>query len=84
VNQARLFDVAPAAPDLAAYDLVLVNASAGKDSQAALDVTVAEADRPVLWFLLSGVSGLQGLTYVLRELREVAHDVRAPFGLRRY
>jgi hypothetical protein len=30
-------------PDLASYDVVLVNTSAGKDSQAALDVTVAAA-----------------------------------------
>lgn len=30
-------------PDLAGYDLVMVNISGGKDSQAALDVTVAEA-----------------------------------------
>jgi 3'-phosphoadenosine 5'-phosphosulfate sulfotransferase (PAPS reductase)/FAD synthetase len=45
VNQARLFDVAAPAPDLAVYDVVLVNSSAGKDSQAALDVTVAAADK---------------------------------------
>lgn len=31
-------------PDLAAYDLILVNTSAGKDSQAMLDLVVAEAD----------------------------------------
>jgi len=43
VNQARLFDLSPPAPDLAVYDVVIVNSSAGKDSQAALDVTVAAA-----------------------------------------
>lgn len=32
-------------PDLSSYDHILVNTSAGKDSQAALDVTVDHADR---------------------------------------
>jgi hypothetical protein len=47
VIQARLSDVAASAPDLAVYDVILVNSSAGKDSQAALDVTVAGPDIPV-------------------------------------
>lgn len=34
---------AGSAPDLAAYDILLVNISAGKDSQASLDVVVAHA-----------------------------------------
>ena len=35
----------PALPDVGAYDHILVNTSAGKDSQAALDVAVEHADR---------------------------------------
>ena len=31
------------APDLCCYDIILVNSSAGKDSQASLDVVVAAA-----------------------------------------
>jgi 3'-phosphoadenosine 5'-phosphosulfate sulfotransferase (PAPS reductase)/FAD synthetase len=42
VTALRLFE--PPAPDLAAYDLILVNTSGGKDSQASLDVTVEAAD----------------------------------------
>ncbi len=34
---------APAGPDLASYDVILVNSSAGKDSQAMLDVVVEQA-----------------------------------------
>jgi 3'-phosphoadenosine 5'-phosphosulfate sulfotransferase (PAPS reductase)/FAD synthetase len=34
-----------ATPDLAAYDAIIVNSSAGKDSQAALDVVAHAADR---------------------------------------
>lgn len=34
-----------ATPDLAAYDTIIVNSSAGKDSQAALDVVAHAADR---------------------------------------
>ena len=46
--QQTLFALPPAAPapgpDLASYDLILVNISGGKDSQATLDVTVAAAE----------------------------------------
>jgi len=35
---------APAAPDLAGYDVILVNISGGKDSQAVLDETVGAAE----------------------------------------
>jgi len=43
--QGVLFAVpGPAAPDLAGYDVILVNISGGKDSQAALDETVRAAD----------------------------------------
>lgn len=35
---------APPVPDLASYDVILVNISGGKDSQAALDETVRAAD----------------------------------------
>ena len=38
-------DVTDHVPDLASYDVLLVNTSAGKDSQAALDVVVTGADR---------------------------------------
>jgi 3'-phosphoadenosine 5'-phosphosulfate sulfotransferase (PAPS reductase)/FAD synthetase len=42
----QLFPPAPpATPDLTGYDLILVNSSAGKDSQAMLDVVVHEAER---------------------------------------
>lgn len=34
----------PAAPDLSGYDVILVNISGGKDSQAALDETVRAAE----------------------------------------
>lgn len=44
-HQDRLFDLEVPTPDLASYDLVLVNSSGGKDSQASLDVTVEAADR---------------------------------------
>lgn len=40
----RLFSVAEPAPDLSAYDVVLINSSAGKDSQAMLDYLVGLAD----------------------------------------
>lgn len=47
-GQTALFSAAevtgqPDAPDLAVYDVILVNISGGKDSQAALDVTVTAA-----------------------------------------
>ena len=43
--QGVLFAVpGPAAPDLAGYDVILVNIFGGKDSQAALDETVRAAD----------------------------------------
>ena len=35
---------APPVPDLAGYDVILINISGGKDSQAALDETVRAAD----------------------------------------
>jgi len=35
---------APPVPDLASYDIILINISGGKDSQAALDETVRAAD----------------------------------------
>lgn len=41
-SQGALFE--RAAPDLASYDVILVNSSAGKDSQAMLDYIAGEAD----------------------------------------
>lgn len=45
-GQGTLFEIEPPAaflPDLASYDVIVVNISAGKDSQATLDVTAAAA-----------------------------------------
>lgn len=45
-TQEALFTLPPGTPvpDLASYDVILVNISGGKDSQAALDETVRAAD----------------------------------------
>lgn len=46
MKQLALIDrEAPPVPDLTRYDVIVVNSSAGKDSQAMLDYIVAEADR---------------------------------------
>jgi 3'-phosphoadenosine 5'-phosphosulfate sulfotransferase (PAPS reductase)/FAD synthetase len=43
-DQLALLDTPTVVPDLHAYDLILVNTSAGKDSQAMLDYVVEQAD----------------------------------------
>lgn len=69
------------APDLAAYDIVLVNSSAGKDSQASLDVVVEHAreagvlDRVVVVHADLGDAEWDGVP-------ELAAEHAAHYGLR--
>lgn len=69
------------APDLASYDVILVNSSAGKDSQAMLDVIVERADalgirsRLVVFHADLGRVEWQGTA-------ELAEEQAAHYGLR--
>ncbi|MFL0286876.1 hypothetical protein ACJH6J_23915 [Mycobacterium sp. SMC-18] len=76
-------DTAPAtvtagpAPDLTDYDVILVNSSAGKDSQASLDVVVEQARA-------AGVMGLRGEESTARARRAAyAANPSASNGRRR-
>ncbi len=44
MRQHRLFAETPFVPELASYDVILVNSSAGKDSQSMLDEVVRLCD----------------------------------------
>ena len=69
------------APDLSTYDVILVNSSAGKDSQASLDVTVSAAaaagvkDRLVVVHADLGDNEWEGVA-------ELAAEHAAHYGLR--
>ena len=69
------------APDLRCYDIILVNSSAGKDSQASLDVVVAAArqarvlDRVVVVHADLGEAEWDGVP-------ELAAEHAAHYGLR--
>ena len=68
-------------PDLSSYDHVLVSTSAGKDSQAALDVTVEHADRANARDRLVAVHADLGRVE-WPGTRELAEEHAAHYGLR--
>lgn len=69
------------APDLSSYDHILVNTSAGKDSQAALDVTVAQARRAGVEHRVVCVHADLGRVEWPRT-QELAAEHAAHYGLR--
>lgn len=80
-TQAALFTPVPEVPDLASYDVVLVNSSAGKDSQAMLDYVVE----------LAGAAGVLDRVVVVHcdlghvewpGTKELAAEQAAHYGLR--
>lgn len=83
-----LFPRSTVAPDLTTFDVVMVNSSAGKDSQVALDVTVEAADaagvpRSRLVVFHADLSKPDGSRNVEWEgTRELAQEHAEHYGLR--
>jgi 3'-phosphoadenosine 5'-phosphosulfate sulfotransferase (PAPS reductase)/FAD synthetase len=81
--QGALFAVpGPAAPGLAGYDVILVNISGGKDSQAALDETVRAADTAGVRDRIVTVFCDLGDEDEWPGTRELAAEHAAHYGLR--
>lgn len=84
----EMFPPSAVAPDLASYDVIMVNSSAGKDSQVALDVTVKAADeagvprdRIVVFHAdLSKPNGSRNVEW--EGTRELAKEHAEHYGLR--
>lgn len=82
-DQGSLFALpSPGAPDLASYDVILVNISGGKDSQAALDETVRAADAAGVRHRVVTVFCDLGDEDEWPGTRELAAEHAAHYGLR--
>jgi 3'-phosphoadenosine 5'-phosphosulfate sulfotransferase (PAPS reductase)/FAD synthetase len=82
-DQGSLFTLpSPGAPDLASYDVILVNISGGKDSQAALDETVRAADAAGVRHRIVSVFCDLGDEDEWPGTRELAAEHAAHYGLR--
>lgn len=73
---------APPVPDLGSYDRILMSISAGKDSQAALDVTVQAADAAGVRDRVLTVFADLGEADEWPGTRELAAEHAAHYGLR--
>jgi 3'-phosphoadenosine 5'-phosphosulfate sulfotransferase (PAPS reductase)/FAD synthetase len=69
-------------PDLTSYDVILVNSSAGKDSQAMLDYLVSYADRAGVRDRMVVVHSDLGDRVEWAGTRELAEEQAAHYGIR--